>query len=144
MMPVRPSIICLTQTWLSPNTARTALVGYSVVVRHDRDDGRNGGGVIIFAIGSLINNVVPIYLSIVAERFGVLSIRILVQFLFALGIVLQQARSDQAQGSVHEWTRHYNIINYLQGSRRTAPKSITQNVVSGNGKHRERLVVPDR
>ena len=68
MMPVRPSIICLTETWLSPSTARAALVGYSVVVRRDRDDGRNGGGVIIFAIDSLINNVVPIYVSIVAER----------------------------------------------------------------------------
>ena len=46
LMSVRPSIICLTETWLSPSTASANLSGYSVIVRRDRDDGRVGGGVI--------------------------------------------------------------------------------------------------
>ena len=39
-----------------------------MVIRRDRDDGRIGGGVIIFVIAELANFVVPIYTSIVSER----------------------------------------------------------------------------
>ena len=67
-MEQRPSIICLIETWLSPSTASAELFGYSLVIRRDRDDGRTGGGVIIFDIAELANFVVPIYTSTVSER----------------------------------------------------------------------------
>ena len=68
MMAVLPSFICLTETWLTRSTALAVLPGYSTIIRRDRDDGRLGGGVIIFARDTLIKNVVPIYTSIIAER----------------------------------------------------------------------------
>ena len=68
MMEVRPSIICLTETLLFVSIGSVILPGYCFIVRKVRDDGRLGGGVVVFALASITNHVAPIFISFVAER----------------------------------------------------------------------------
>ena len=62
LMDKRPSIICLTETWLNNSVGAPILHGYAVVCRRDRDDGRIGGGVIIFALTSLVDALTTIFI----------------------------------------------------------------------------------
>ena len=72
LMIKKPSILCFTETWLNPCIGRIIISGYSVVVRRDRGDGRQGGGVIIFVADSIMHSVTPILVSGSAERVWVL------------------------------------------------------------------------
>ena len=67
-IPEKPSILCFTETWLNPSSRRLDVAGYTVVSRRDRNDGRSGGGVIIFVASAFIDHVVPIFESPFAER----------------------------------------------------------------------------
>ena len=44
-----PTVVCLNETFLEASIGYKELEGYSVAVRRDRKDGRQGGGVIVFA-----------------------------------------------------------------------------------------------
>ena len=67
-MPNKPSILCLAETWLNNSAGTINITGYLVVVRRDRDDGRSGGGVLILAAASIVDNIAPLLISSVAER----------------------------------------------------------------------------
>ena len=64
----RPCIICLTETWLNNSVGSPTLNGYIVISRRDRDDGRIGGGVILFAMSYLDNAISTVLISDVSER----------------------------------------------------------------------------
>ena len=63
-----PDIVCLTETNLDPSVGEIALTGYSLISRRDRDDGRAGGGIAVFASDSIAPNVVHIESSTDSER----------------------------------------------------------------------------
>jgi hypothetical protein len=68
LLPELPTLICINETWLDKSIENIALAGYNVVGRHDRQDGRQGGGVILFARDCYANNVTLIEKSGDAER----------------------------------------------------------------------------
>ena len=45
-----PDIVCLTETHLDPSVGEIALTGYELITRRDREDGRAGGGIAVFAL----------------------------------------------------------------------------------------------
>ena len=49
-MKSKPSVLRLTETW--------ADTGYKLISRHDRADGRQGGGVAVFALENLAHKVI--------------------------------------------------------------------------------------
>ena len=57
-MPERPLLVALTETWLDASTGAVCLTGYSLISRRDRGDGRQGGGVALFAASAFADNVV--------------------------------------------------------------------------------------
>ena len=63
-----PDVVCLTETLLDPSIDEISLPGYRLVLRRDRDDGREGGGVAVFASDAIANNVVHIESSPSSER----------------------------------------------------------------------------
>ena len=67
-MPERPLLVALTETWLDASTGAVCLAGYSLISRHDRGDGRQGGGVALFAASAFADNVVFIAHSDGYER----------------------------------------------------------------------------
>ena len=68
IMEKKPCIICLTETWLNKSVGAPTLNGYVVIGRRDRSDGRIGGGVIIFAVVSLIDVLTTVLISKCSER----------------------------------------------------------------------------
>ena len=60
LMVTKPSVLCLTET--------SADKGYTPISRHDRADGRQGGGVAVFAMVRLAHRVTLLKNSQVAER----------------------------------------------------------------------------
>ena len=67
-MTERPLVVALTETWLDASTATVCLTGYSLASRRDRADGRQGGGVALFAASAFADNAVFIAHSDVYER----------------------------------------------------------------------------
>ena len=57
-MPVRPILVALTEMWLDASTGAVCLTGYLLISRRVRGDGRQGGGVALFAATSFAGNVV--------------------------------------------------------------------------------------
>jgi len=64
---VRPHIVALCETWLDASVPAPVLCGYQAVVRRDRNDGRMGGGVLIFARNDCAF-ILPVSASDTAER----------------------------------------------------------------------------
>ena len=48
-LPTAPSLIIVTESWLDRTIEQVNLTGYTVVARRDRNDGRVGGGVLVFS-----------------------------------------------------------------------------------------------
>ena len=54
---VTPSLVCLNETFLDVSVKDVLLEGYELIARRDRDDGRKGGGVAVYAHSSVANGV---------------------------------------------------------------------------------------
>ena len=65
---VLPEIVCLNATFLNRSIEDVELEGYSVVARRDRKDGRQGGGVMVFARHDVANHITLLEESQTAER----------------------------------------------------------------------------
>ena len=63
-----PSVLCLTETWADKGLPTMRVEGYTPVSRHDRPDGRQGGGVAVFALERLDYRVTLLENPQVAER----------------------------------------------------------------------------
>jgi len=63
-----PALICLNETFLNDSIENVYLEGYDVVARRDRNDGRKGGGVMVYALSSLSNRVTLVEESKTHER----------------------------------------------------------------------------
>ena len=63
-----PSFVGLTETWLTNVVGSISLPGYTLVSRRDRNDGRQGGGIVLFARDSFVAQIVHIEDSTEYER----------------------------------------------------------------------------
>ena len=68
LLPDLPTLVCFNETWLDASIGHIALEGYTVVGRHDRQDGRQGGGVLLFVRNCYADNVTLLEKSGDAER----------------------------------------------------------------------------
>ena len=59
----------MTETWLNASVGAPSLHGYEIGTRRDRNDGRTGGGVILFAAIGKSDVITTILIAPVAERF---------------------------------------------------------------------------
>ena len=66
-LAVRPVVIGITESWLDDSIEHVSLVGYVLVVRRDRGDGRKGGGILLF-VREDVGCVSHLFDSKVAER----------------------------------------------------------------------------
>jgi hypothetical protein len=71
-MRVRPTIICLNETFLDCSVGEVELEGYSMIGRRDRRDGRRCGGVAVFAVTNQADRVTLLKDSIISERLWIL------------------------------------------------------------------------
>ena len=58
MLPSLPHMVCLNETFLDESVERIELGGYTMVSRRDRDDGRSGGGIAVFALDCVAGQIV--------------------------------------------------------------------------------------
>ena len=56
-MESKPSVLCLTETWADKGLPSLRTEGYTLISLRDRDDGRLGGGVVVFALEKLAHRV---------------------------------------------------------------------------------------
>ena len=72
LLPTRPEIVCLNETLLEvpldATAGRIELEGYTLISRRERDDGRVGGGIALFALDSIAPQVVLLEHSKEHER----------------------------------------------------------------------------
>ena len=52
LMRIKPTMICLNETWLDPSVKEVSLEGFVLLGRRDRRDGRKCGGVAVFVSAS--------------------------------------------------------------------------------------------
>ena len=71
-MKMKPCLICLNETWLDSSVKSIALEGYVLVGRRDRRDGRECGGVAVFAATGVSDSVTLLKDSESSERLWVL------------------------------------------------------------------------
>ena len=72
LMKSKPSVLCLTETLADKGFPTVRIEGYKLISRHDRADGRQGGGVVVFALENLAHKVTHLGDSTVAERSWVI------------------------------------------------------------------------
>jgi hypothetical protein len=63
-----PDLVGITESFLDKSTSTAALIGYTLISRLDRRDGRQGGGIALFARDSIASNIVHIADSPLSER----------------------------------------------------------------------------
>ena len=68
LLPPKPMLICITESWLDKSIGEVMLEGYVLVGRHDRQDGRKCGGVVMYALASYANYITLLDKSLGAER----------------------------------------------------------------------------
>ena len=64
----RPSLVCIVETFLDVSVENVDLEGYDEVARRDRDDGRKGGGVVVYACKDISSRIVLLEKSVSSER----------------------------------------------------------------------------
>ena len=69
----KPSVLCLTETWADKGLPSMRIEGYTLISGRDRADGRQGGGVAVFALERLAHRVTLLENSQVAERSWVIT-----------------------------------------------------------------------
>ena len=57
LMKKLPSILCLNETFLDPSVGDVDIEGYTLVSRLDRRDGRQCGGIAVYVLHALVNQV---------------------------------------------------------------------------------------
>ena len=65
---MEPDIVCVTETFLDASVGDVSLSGYDLISRRDRDDGRVCGGIAVFALKSISQNVIHIESCTDSER----------------------------------------------------------------------------
>ena len=68
LMLRKPDIVCLNETFLDSSTKEVSLEGYSLVARRDRCDGRQCGGVAVFARSEVAERITLLEKSQQHER----------------------------------------------------------------------------
>ena len=68
LLPRKPFLVCLNETFLNRATQEVKLEHYIVVARRDRENGRHGGGVLVFADSAHATKVTLLATSDTAER----------------------------------------------------------------------------
>ena len=68
----KPSVLRLTETWADKGLPSLRIEGHTLISRRDRDDGRLGGGVAVFALEKLAPRITLLENSQVAERSWVI------------------------------------------------------------------------
>ena len=63
-----PHFVGLVETWLTNVVGNISLPGYTLVSRRDRQDGRQGGGIVFFARNSVFSQIVHVGDSTDSER----------------------------------------------------------------------------
>ena len=63
-----PDVVCLTETHLDLSVGDISLTGYELICHRDREDGRAGGGIAVFALKGISSSIVHIESSIDSER----------------------------------------------------------------------------
>ena len=71
-MKSKPSVLCLSETWADKGLPTMRIEGKTLIFRDDRADGRQGGGVAVFALDKLAHKVTHLGDSTVAERSWVI------------------------------------------------------------------------
>ena len=71
-MSRQPAAVCVNESFLDASIGFVELEGYSIVARRDRKDGRQGGGVIVFARTDIANRLTLVEESMEAERVWLL------------------------------------------------------------------------
>ena len=72
LAPTKPRLLYLNETFLDKAILDLATPSYDLAVRRDRNDGRQCGGVVVYALTSVASSVTVCGISPVAERVGVL------------------------------------------------------------------------
>ena len=67
-MSTKPMLVCLNETLLDASVESTGLGGYTLISRRDRDDGRSGGGIALFAADCIAPQMVLLEKSEDHER----------------------------------------------------------------------------
>ena len=67
LMPKRPDLVCINETFLDKARKSITLEGYNLVARRDRDE-RSGGGIAVFVVTNSSNHVTLLAHSDAAER----------------------------------------------------------------------------
>jgi len=60
--------VCIVETFLDVSVENVDLEGYDEVARRDRDDGRKGGGVVVYACKDISSRIVLLEKSVSSER----------------------------------------------------------------------------
>jgi hypothetical protein len=68
LIKIKPTLVCLNETFLDKSVQSVALEGYRVISRRDRDDGRKCGGVLLYALDAFADNVTELHKSHDSER----------------------------------------------------------------------------
>ena len=63
-----PNFVGITETWLKDSIEHISLAGYTLVSRKDRSDGRQGGGIALFALNLVAAQIVHVADSTNHER----------------------------------------------------------------------------
>ena len=63
-----PTLVCLNETFLDESIEEVLLEGYTIVARRDRDDGRKGGGVAVYALDAVCRQFTMVEKSESCER----------------------------------------------------------------------------
>ena len=63
-----PHILCFNETFLDCSVGEVVIEGYACVARRDRRDGRRGGGVAVYALREVSQQVTLLAESVAAER----------------------------------------------------------------------------
>ena len=104
-----PDILCFTETWLKNSIEQFHIAGYKCIARFDRQDGRAGGGVCVYA-KSHVHYLVHVKDSVHAERSWVYLHSD--QGIFAIAIFYRppDANDDAILSLRHELAEHVSQV----------------------------------
>lgn len=72
LMREKPALVCINETFLDPSVGEVTLEGYQLVGRRDRNNGRKGGGIIVFAAKEIVVYMTLVKISKESERLWIL------------------------------------------------------------------------
>jgi hypothetical protein len=72
MMKIKPTLVCLNETFLNKDVKHVEIEGYTIIGRRDRRDGRKCGGVAVFALSNREESMTLVKDSESSERLWIL------------------------------------------------------------------------